>query len=149
MRTLSCTYTPESTAVVVLCALGLVGYPLGVGQMAWQRYHALRRLRRLRQELRASEAPLQAGNETLVMLDIDHFKAINDTHGHQVGDEVLRRMSELLTAPSRQGDIPCRIGGEEFLLLLHSADAALYAVKRSGRNGVCLHGQPQPESTSP
>jgi GGDEF domain-containing protein len=146
MRTLSCAYTPESTAVVVLCALGLVGYPLGVGQMAWQRNHAFRRLR---QELRASEASLQAGNKTLVMLDIDHFKAINDTHGHQAGDEVLRHMSALQTAQSRQGDIPCRIGGEEFLLLKHSADAALYAVKRSGRNGVCLHGQPQPESTSP
>lgn len=243
---------PESAAVVLLCALGLVGYLLGVGQMAWQRNQALRRLRR---ELLASEASLQAANEALrtrlleieqlqqqlqdqanrdpltglfnrryledtlnrerarclrvgqpmavMMLDIDHFKAINDTHGHQAGDQVLRHMGALLKAHSRTEDIPCRIGGEEFVLvlpgmaaaqameraqrirqafaaseassdadpapratvsigvamfpdhgssmddLMRSADAAMYAVKRAGRNGVRLHDQPRPAPSPP
>lgn len=53
----------------------------------------------------------------LIMSDIDHFKAINDTFGHQCGDEVLRRISHLYQDLLRQEDILCRYGGEEFLIL--------------------------------
>jgi diguanylate cyclase (GGDEF)-like protein len=52
-----------------------------------------------------------------VMLDLDHFKSINDTHGHPFGDEVLRRMGQLLTETVRTEDIACRYGGEEFVIL--------------------------------
>lgn len=55
---------------------------------------------------------------TLVMLDIDHFKRINDTYGHLAGDEVLRRLAALLKQVSRSTDIVGRYGGEEFGLLL-------------------------------
>jgi len=55
---------------------------------------------------------------SLVMCDIDHFKAVNDTYGHLAGDEVLRAFSRLLKQYSRGGDIICRYGGEEFLLVL-------------------------------
>jgi diguanylate cyclase (GGDEF)-like protein/PAS domain S-box-containing protein len=55
---------------------------------------------------------------SLVMCDIDHFKAINDTYGHLAGDEVLRAFSRLIKQYSRGGDIICRYGGEEFLLVL-------------------------------
>lgn len=54
----------------------------------------------------------------IVMCDLDHFKAVNDTHGHLVGDEVLRVFAELLRKNSRGSDIICRFGGEEFLLFL-------------------------------
>lgn len=54
----------------------------------------------------------------LVMLDLDHFKRVNDTHGHQAGDEVLRALAETLQAEIRQEDIFCRYGGEEFVVLM-------------------------------
>jgi diguanylate cyclase (GGDEF)-like protein len=52
------------------------------------------------------------------MLDLDHFKAINDQHGHQVGDEVLRAFADDLRARLRSTDCVGRWGGEEFLLVL-------------------------------
>jgi len=54
----------------------------------------------------------------LIMIDIDHFKRINDTYGHQAGDEMLRRLGETLNSMARTEDIACRYGGEEFLLLM-------------------------------
>ncbi len=58
----------------------------------------------------------------MVMLDIDHFKAVNDRHGHAVGDAVLYEMACVLTGSLRESDIPCRWGGEEFLVLLPHTD---------------------------
>ena len=54
---------------------------------------------------------------TCVMLDIDHFKSINDTHGHTVGDQVLQKLAEALKSTARDGDVICRYGGEEFCIL--------------------------------
>lgn len=59
----------------------------------------------------------------LVYLDLDHFKVINDTFGHQKGDEVLREMSSLLSQRIRKPDLLCRLGGDEFAVLLHEVDA--------------------------
>lgn len=55
---------------------------------------------------------------SLVLLDIDFFKKFNDTHGHQVGDEVLQQVAKVLKAQSRESDLPCRYGGEEFGVIL-------------------------------
>jgi diguanylate cyclase (GGDEF)-like protein len=52
------------------------------------------------------------------MLDLDHFKVLNDTHGHQMGDEVLREVAAALSAHCREMDIPARYGGEEFTVIL-------------------------------
>ncbi|WP_348748446.1 sensor domain-containing diguanylate cyclase [Pseudomonas rhodesiae] len=54
----------------------------------------------------------------VVSIDIDHFKHVNDTFGHGVGDETLRAIAELMQQNSRANDLPCRVGGEEFVLLL-------------------------------
>lgn len=54
----------------------------------------------------------------LVMIDIDHFKQLNDTYGHQAGDKVLRELAALLWSEVRAEDVPCRYGGEEFVVLL-------------------------------
>jgi diguanylate cyclase (GGDEF)-like protein len=54
------------------------------------------------------------------MIDIDHFKSINDTHGHQTGDEVLSALSSRLRNVLRDQDLLARLGGEEFAVLLRS-----------------------------
>ena len=59
---------------------------------------------------------------TLVTLDIDHFKGVNNTFGHDVGDEVLRQVSGLLMSRMRRVDKVFRLGGEEFLVLLHGTN---------------------------
>ena len=56
--------------------------------------------------------------DAVVMLDIDHFKALNDRHGHEAGDRVLRRFAENLDACVRGADVVSRIGGEEFLIVM-------------------------------
>lgn len=55
---------------------------------------------------------------SLVMLDVDHFKKYNDTHGHPAGDVVLRGVADLLKSRLRSTDVPCRYGGEEFAIIL-------------------------------
>lgn len=55
---------------------------------------------------------------SLIMLDVDHFKAFNDTHGHEAGDEVLRNVAHVLKRHTRVEDVACRYGGEEFLVVL-------------------------------
>lgn len=60
---------------------------------------------------------------SLVMLDIDHFKAINDTYGHPAGDEVIRHLANLLASLARKTDIVGRYGGEEFGVVLVDTDS--------------------------
>ena len=68
----------------------------------------------------------------LAQLDIDHFKAINDTHGHMAGDRALQAFADTATANLRAGDVLARWGGEEFVLLLSNTppDAAAELLER-------------------
>lgn len=54
----------------------------------------------------------------VILIDIDHFKGVNDRYGHAAGDDVLRQLGRLLMGEARQEDVPCRYGGEEFMLLM-------------------------------
>jgi diguanylate cyclase (GGDEF)-like protein len=69
---------------------------------------------------------------SVVMMDLDHFKRVNDTHGHAVGDQVLKGLSTLLQNGQRQTDTLARMGGEEFMLLMPMTDldGALAHAKR-------------------
>jgi diguanylate cyclase (GGDEF)-like protein/PAS domain S-box-containing protein len=62
---------------------------------------------------------------SLLMLDIDHFKRVNDTHGHRAGDAILKGLSDLLMKQARAVDRACRYGGEEFTVILPEADTAV------------------------
>lgn len=55
---------------------------------------------------------------SIVMIDVDHFKSINDTYGHPAGDAVLQELAKLLQRECRTADIPCRYGGEEFAVIM-------------------------------
>jgi diguanylate cyclase (GGDEF)-like protein len=63
------------------------------------------------------------------MMDVDHFKTINDSFGHEAGDSVLIKIANILTKKIRQSDIICRYGGEEILLLLFDINS-LEDIKR-------------------
>jgi diguanylate cyclase (GGDEF)-like protein len=58
----------------------------------------------------------------ILMIDIDFFKMINDTYGHDVGDEAIRVVSRVIKESIRSSDVAIRFGGEEFIVLLHNCD---------------------------
>ncbi len=91
-------------------------------------------LAQIQSELSLSQQP--KCSTSLLLCDVDHFKRVNDTHGHLVGDEVLRQISSRLSSCVRPGDLVGRYGGEEFLLLLKDS-----ALNDSGRPRLARAGQ--------
>ncbi|HSW28499.1 MAG TPA: diguanylate cyclase [Longimicrobiales bacterium] len=79
-------------------------------------------MERLEQEVERSDRYVRP--LSLVSLDLDHFKSVNDTHGHAAGDEVLREAARALRSVCRDVDLAARMGGEELALLLPETDAA-------------------------
>ncbi len=80
-------------------------------------------------ERELSRARREGGSVGVILMDIDHFKKINDTHGHLVGDEVLRTLTGRVKAEIRSYDSVGRYGGEEFLVLLPGCDNAKLEAK--------------------
>ncbi len=74
----------------------------------------------------------RAGTAHLLLIDIDHFKRINDTHGHHIGDAVLCGVADALRGAVRKGDLVCRLGGEEFVAICLESDgvSALHVAER-------------------
>lgn len=89
--------------------------------------------RRYMEETLEREVHRAARNQeplAIIMMDLDHFKKFNDTHGHPAGDMLLRKFGELLRSQTRDADIACRYGGEEFVLIMPGASLAI-AQKRA------------------
>ncbi len=82
---------------------------------------------------------------SVVVLDIDHFKRINDTHGHDVGDAYLRHLAGLIGDSVGMGDVACRIGGEEFALLLPDTDLAEATARAEALRRRVAEAQPPHE----
>ena len=78
---------------------------------------------------------------SLVMVDVDHFKAINDTYGHEAGNRALKSLAEILSSEVRTTDIVCRYGGEEFAMIFPETHLNL-AVKVADRIRKQISSQP-------
>lgn len=110
----------------------------------WQRLLELRKSQEQLQKMALTDPLTQLGNRatfdmsikqasartqrtgtpySLLMIDLDHFKSFNDTHGHQVGDTVLQLVADALRSAARESDICCRYGGEEFAIILPDTNA--------------------------
>ncbi|GAA4738608.1 hypothetical protein GCM10023328_19350 [Modestobacter marinus] len=87
------------------------------------------------------EAADDGGSLALVMCDVDHFKSINDTHGHDRGDQVLIELARRLRRSLRAGDVAFRVGGEEFVVLLPGRDGAA-AVQIAERMRLAVSAEP-------
>src|SRR5208282_6050296 len=80
---------------------------------------------------------------SLLMCDLDHFKLVNDTYGHQAGDEVIKSLAALLKGGCLPGDLVARYGGEEFVMLLADCDNTT-ASRRADQIRLALSQLQQP-----
>ncbi len=99
----------------------------------FNRRHMLNQLNQFLKRANLGDGPL-----SLFIADIDHFKRVNDTFGHDVGDEVLKEFAARLKENVRPSDIPCRQGGEEFVVIMpNTNEEVAQAVAERVRQNVC------------
>jgi diguanylate cyclase (GGDEF)-like protein len=102
----------------------------------YNRHHFFDVVRHIFEEARRYKLPL-----CCFMLDADHFKALNDTHGHMFGDQVLRGISDRLKANTRRSDVLARYGGEEFVMVAPNTDMATASLLAE-RLRACIAREP-------
>ena len=147
--------TPVIAIIVLLATLVVAQQPLLDAELRWRRDAVLdpltgllnrqglqSRFREVAEQARLTDAPV-----SLVMCDLDSFKALNDQHGHAVGDAVLRDVAYTLRKELRTFELLYRIGGEELLLVLpgaspeaglHVAEQVRAAIERSRPSGLLV-----------
>jgi diguanylate cyclase (GGDEF)-like protein len=138
---------PELSLPLLLAAIGVaVSSLLGALILIWSRNERMRELereagedaltglknrRRFEEEVRSAMARRRRdhGSGALLMIDLDHFKEVNDTHGHPAGDRLIEEVAQVLRRRARAGDIVARLGGDEFSVVLpHSTPAQALVV---------------------
>ena len=139
-------YQPATSARTFLLSLPfLFVYGIGLSALSWRLARRVRSQNRQLQRLSRMDPLVELANrgyvmqraqqmlegkrspghtDCLLMLDVDDFKHINDTHGHRGGDEALRRIAAVMRGVACSGDTPGRLGGDEFALLLASRTPA-------------------------
>ena len=135
----------EGGLLVVVCCLPLlIVHTLATGMANYHLVRTTARQNRLLEAMRRTDAQTRllsresvldhcqtawqahaatGAEATLLMIDIDHFKSINDTHGHGVGDEAIVAVADAIRASLRHQDVAGRYGGDEFIVLCHGAGA--------------------------
>jgi len=153
-------YTPDAATDLLehLAAITALSVDNAINRMRLQRDGLTDPLtqianRRFFERRLSEEASLwrrHGGSLSCLIVDIDHFKRINDSHGHMVGDEVLVQVARRLNSGLRSSDVLARYGGEEFVLLLPATDAR-HAVEIAGRLRLSVSeqtlGTPRPAVT--
>ncbi|WP_018413232.1 diguanylate cyclase [Methyloversatilis thermotolerans] len=155
-------WAPMSSLLTVLFSAPMLLHPVAIGYATNQAVRKLQQQREALQRLSRTDALSGLANRghwealvrkefasqrryghnvTLVLADLDHFKAINDRHGHAAGDEVIRRFATLLMRELRINDSAGRYGGEEFGILLPDTTAE-GARDLMNRLRACLHAEP-------
>src|ERR1700742_2426456 len=127
---------PDISLPLLLAAIGVaISSLLGALILIWSRNEQVQKLereagedaltglknrRRFEEEVRAAMARRRRdrGSGALLMIDLDHFKEVNDTHGHPAGDRLIEEVAEVLQRRARAGDIVARLGGDEFAVAL-------------------------------
>ncbi len=129
--------------LVVTCIItGLIGHRQAAELRSLAQTDPLTGLRNHRgfhESLELELALARRENEqlSLVTIDLDDFKAVNDAHGHPYGDEVLRGVGSQLRSSVREGDTAARVGGEEFALILPGTPSdAAYSIAERARAGI-------------
>ena len=113
-------------ATITLCMISLIRKALFKDVYYLANHDTLTNTMNRRSFIRVSEKILTSRkiqNATLLMLDIDHFKKLNDTYGHHTGDIVLQKFSEIVKENLREVDLFCRHGGEEFIVMLTNSSS--------------------------
>lgn len=141
---------PVIAIVVLLGALVVAQQPLLDAEIRWRHDAVLdpltgllnrqglqRRFREVAEQARVTHRPV-----SLVMFDLDHFKDLNDSHGHARGDAVLQEVAYLLRKELRAFELLYRIGGEELLLILPGADLRVACQIAEQTRGAIEHNQP-------
>lgn len=100
--------------------------------------HFTQALEQEMERTRRSEKPT-----SLIMLDLDYFKKVNDTYGHEVGNQALKHVAGIMVKTLRRIDIPCRYGGEEFAIILAHTDLST-AVRVAERLRLAIEHAPLP-----
>ncbi|HKP10611.1 MAG TPA: GGDEF domain-containing protein, partial [Blastocatellia bacterium] len=97
---------------------------------------------RLDREIKAADR--NNASLSLILLDLDHLKRINDTHGHRAGDAALRHVASILQATVRDIDVCARYGGEEFVIILPQCERdAAFQVAERVREAIALKSAPR------